>query len=56
MADSDVEMGSAADIGNRRLRMDQELATVTRGRVQLVNYITWGKVKYKSCIVYLIIA
>jgi hypothetical protein len=36
MADSDVEMGSAADIGNRRLRMDQELATATRGRVQLV--------------------
>jgi hypothetical protein len=38
MADSDVEMGSAADIGNRRLRMDQELATATRGRVQLVKY------------------
>jgi hypothetical protein len=37
MADSDVEMGSAADIGNRRLRMDQELATATRGRVQLVT-------------------
>jgi hypothetical protein len=37
MADSDVEMGSAADIGNRRLRMDQELATETRGRVQLVE-------------------
>jgi hypothetical protein len=36
MADLDVEMGSAADIGNRRLRMDQELATATRGRVQLV--------------------
>jgi hypothetical protein len=36
MADSDVDMGSAADIGNRRLRMDQELATATRGRVQLV--------------------
>jgi hypothetical protein len=39
MADSDVEMGSAADIGNRRLRMDQELATATRGRVQLVQHI-----------------
>jgi hypothetical protein len=37
MADSDVEMGSAADIGNRRLRMDQELATATRGRVRLVT-------------------
>jgi hypothetical protein len=36
MADLDVEMGSAADIGNRWLRMDQELATATRGRVQLV--------------------
>jgi hypothetical protein len=36
MADSDVEMCSAADIGNRRLPMDQELATATRGRVQLV--------------------
>jgi hypothetical protein len=33
---SDVETGSAAYIGIRRLRMDQELATATRGRVQLV--------------------
>jgi hypothetical protein len=39
MSDSDVEMGSSADIGNRRLRMDQELATTTRGRVQLVECI-----------------
>jgi hypothetical protein len=37
MTDSDVETGSAAYIGNRRLRMDQELAIATRGRVQLVN-------------------
>jgi hypothetical protein len=36
MTDSDVETGSAAYIGNRRLRMDQELATATLGRVQLV--------------------
>jgi hypothetical protein len=36
MADSDVETGSAAYIGNRRLRMHQELATATCGRVQLV--------------------
>jgi hypothetical protein len=36
MADSDVETGSAAYIGNRRLRMDQELATATHGRVLLV--------------------
>jgi hypothetical protein len=36
MTDSDVETGSAAYIGIRRLRMDQELATATRGRVQLV--------------------
>jgi hypothetical protein len=39
MTDSDVETGSAAYIGNRLLRMDQELATATRGRVQLVRYI-----------------
>jgi hypothetical protein len=38
MTESDVETGSAAYIGNRRLRMDQELATATRGRVQLVIY------------------
>jgi hypothetical protein len=37
MADSDVETGSAAYIGNRRLRMDQDLTTATRGRVQLVQ-------------------
>jgi hypothetical protein len=37
MTDSDVEMGSGAYIGNRRLRMDQELATATRGRVRLVD-------------------
>jgi hypothetical protein len=36
MADSNVDMDLAADIGNRRLRMQQELATATRGRVQLV--------------------
>jgi hypothetical protein len=36
MTDSDVETGLDAYIGNRRLRMDQELATATRGRVQLV--------------------
>jgi hypothetical protein len=39
MTDSDVETGSAVYIGNRRLRIDQELATATRGRVQLVTYI-----------------
>jgi hypothetical protein len=39
MANSDVETGSAAYIGNRRLWMDQELATATRGRVQLVYNI-----------------
>jgi hypothetical protein len=38
MTDSDVETGSAAYIGICRLRMDQELATATRGRVQLVIY------------------
>jgi hypothetical protein len=38
MTDSDVETGSAAYIGIRRLWMDQELATATRGRVQLVIY------------------
>jgi hypothetical protein len=38
MTDSDVETGSAAYIGNRLLRIDQELATATRGRVLLVNY------------------
>jgi hypothetical protein len=37
MTDSDVETGSAAYIGIRRLRMDQELATATHGRVQLVT-------------------
>jgi hypothetical protein len=37
MTDSDVETGLDAYIGNRRLRMDLELATATRGRVQLVN-------------------
>jgi hypothetical protein len=37
MADSDVETVWAAYIGNRRLRMHQELATATRGRVQLVE-------------------
>jgi ATP-dependent DNA helicase PIF1 len=36
ITDSDVETGSAAYIGIRRLRMDQELPTATRGRVQLV--------------------
>jgi hypothetical protein len=36
MTDSDVEMGSAAYIGNHRLRIDQELATATSGRVLLV--------------------
>jgi hypothetical protein len=36
MADSNVDMDLAADIGNRRLRMHQELATATHGRVQLV--------------------
>jgi hypothetical protein len=39
MTDSDVETGSAACTGIRCLRMDQELATATRGRVQLVCYI-----------------
>jgi hypothetical protein len=38
MTDSDVETGLDAYIGNRRLRMDLELATATRGRVQLVVY------------------
>jgi hypothetical protein len=38
MTDSDVETGLDAYIGNRRLRMDLELATATRGRVQLVEY------------------
>jgi hypothetical protein len=38
MADSNVDMDLAAGIGNRRLRMHQELATATRGRVQLVTY------------------
>jgi hypothetical protein len=38
MTDSDVETGLDAYIGNRRLRMDLELATATRGRVQLVHY------------------
>jgi hypothetical protein len=38
ITDSDVETGSAAYIGIRRLRMDQELATATRGRAQLVHY------------------
>jgi hypothetical protein len=37
MADSNVDIDLAADIGNRRLRMHQELATATRGRVQLVS-------------------
>jgi hypothetical protein len=37
MADSGVDMDLAADIGNRRLRMHQELATATCGRVQLRN-------------------
>jgi hypothetical protein len=36
ITDSDVETGSTAYIGIRRLRMDQELATATRGRAQLV--------------------
>jgi hypothetical protein len=36
MADSNVDMDLAADIGNRRLRTHQELATATRCRVQLV--------------------
>jgi hypothetical protein len=36
ITDSDVETGSAACIGICCLRMDQELATATRGRVQLV--------------------
>jgi hypothetical protein len=48
MADSDVEMGSAADIGNRRLRMDQKLATATRGRVQLVSYIFFHRFQIVS--------
>jgi hypothetical protein len=39
MTDSDVETGSAAYIGNRILRIDQELATATRGRVLLVIYV-----------------
>jgi hypothetical protein len=43
MTDSDVETGSAPYIGNRRLRMHQELATATRGRVLLVEY------KNKNC-------
>jgi hypothetical protein len=47
MADSDVEMGSAADIGNRRLRMDQELATATRGRVQLVLIKFFNKTNFQ---------
>jgi hypothetical protein len=38
MTNSDVETGSAAYIGNRRLRKDQELATATRGRVLLVTH------------------
>jgi hypothetical protein len=38
MTDSDVETGLDAYIGNRCLRMDLELATATRGRVQLVIY------------------
>jgi hypothetical protein len=37
MTDSDVETGLDAYIGNRRLRMDLELATATRGQVQLVQ-------------------
>jgi hypothetical protein len=37
MTDSNVETGLDAYIGNRRLRMDLELATATRGRVQLVT-------------------
>jgi hypothetical protein len=37
ITDSDVETVSTAYIGIRRLRMDQELDTATRGRVQLVN-------------------
>jgi hypothetical protein len=36
MTDSDVDTGSTAYIGIRRLGMDQELATAMRGRVQLV--------------------
>jgi hypothetical protein len=40
MADSNVDIDLAAEIGNRRLRIHQELATATRGRVQLVTYIT----------------
>jgi hypothetical protein len=40
MTDSDVETGLDAYIGNRRLRMDLELATATRGRVQLVSSIS----------------
>jgi hypothetical protein len=39
MTDSDVGTGSAAYIGNRLLRIDQELATATRGWVLLVTYI-----------------
>jgi hypothetical protein len=46
MTDSDVETGSATYIGNRRLRMDQELAKATRGRVQLVPlYIRTKEIK-----------
>jgi hypothetical protein len=39
LADSQVDMALSANIGNRRLGMHQELATATRGRVQLYIYI-----------------
>jgi hypothetical protein len=48
ITDSDVETGLAAYIGIRRLRMDQELATARRGRVQLVRGINLFLEDYKS--------
>jgi hypothetical protein len=51
ITDSDVATGSAAYIGIRRLRIDQELATAMRGRVQLVCFERlegWGIMRILS--------
>jgi hypothetical protein len=48
MTDSDVETGSAACTGICCLRMDQELATATRGRVQLVLHNSWSYIATRS--------
>jgi hypothetical protein len=54
ITDSDVETGSASYIGICCLRMDQELATATRGRVQLVTYINSVRTSEETYYIYVL--